>query len=61
MSAGLNIGTGHGAAQTTWRSFLTQEAERQTYAMKFVGEEEGSMLQLVNDLTKSRGDSVQLR
>lgn len=58
---GTTIGTGATVAQSTWRSLLTHEAESQTLAMGFVGSENDACIQLIEDLTKERGDSVQIR
>jgi len=59
--AGTVIGTGNTLTQSTWRALLCHEAERQAHMMSFVGEEEDSAIVLINDLSKVRGDSVQIR
>ena len=61
MSAGTIIGTGNTLTQSAWRALLCHEAERQAHLMSFLGEEEDSALVLINDLSKVRGDSIQIR
>lgn len=61
MSAGLNIGPGNTLTQKAWRSLLCNEAERQAHMMSFVGTEEDSAIVLHDDLTKNKGDTLQIR
>lgn len=55
------IGTGSTLTQKAWRSGLTHEAERQTYLMGFVSEDDTSGICLLEELTRQRGDTIQVR
>lgn len=47
--------------QMSWRAGLIHQAETQAHAMGFVGSDEDSGIMLLEDLTKKRGEKIQLR
>lgn len=55
------IGPGSVLTQKAWRAGLVHEAERQTQAMGFVSEDDSSGIVQLNDLSRKRGDTVQVR
>lgn len=59
--AGAYISTNSELAQKKWRPGVTHEAERQCLAMGFVSGDDDSVVVLLEDLTKERGDKIQIR
>jgi N4-gp56 family major capsid protein len=59
--AATTISSGSDFTQKSWRAGLVHEAERQAHCMGFVSAEDDSGIQLLEDLTKKRGDKIQIR
>lgn len=55
------IGPNDAITQRIWRPGITHEVERQTFGFSFVGKDEDSPFMLLDDLTKNRGDLVQVK
>lgn len=59
--AGTAIESGSQLTQMSWRAGLIHQAEHQAHMMGFVSPEEDSGIMLLEDLTKKRGEKIQLR
>lgn len=57
----MEIGTSSALAQKLWRSGVSHEAERQTFALEFASEDEDSPIVIMNDLTRERGDTIRYK
>lgn len=55
------INTGDAISQKVWRPGLIHEVERQTIGMNWVAKGDQNAFMLLDDLTKKRGDIVQIR
>lgn len=56
-----HIPTTHEIAQKVWRPGVINEAERQSVGMGLVGASPDSPIMLLEDLTRDRGDKIQLK
>lgn len=56
-----HIGTGHALAEKQWRPALCHQAERQAHMLTFVGSKEDSVINQMDELSRKRGDTVQVR
>jgi N4-gp56 family major capsid protein len=59
--AATTVPSGSNIAQTAWRPGLVHEVERQAHMLGFVSSEDDAAILLIEDLSKKRGDSVQVR
>lgn len=52
------FGVNHNAARKHWSSDVFKEALKRTYAMKFMGTDTNSLIQIRNEMQKGKGDRV---
>ena len=58
--ANTAIAKGNALTQKLWSSVLFKEAGKQFFFKKFTGESENSIIQVKNDLTKDKGDKINI-
>lgn len=58
--ATTSYGTNHPLAVKLWSKLLYHEAIKKTYAGRFMGTSDSSLIQLKNDLKKSAGDRIRV-
>jgi len=61
MASGTIIPTGSALKERLYRPGLTHEAERQSYMLGFADTEDDACVVLLEEFTKKRGDTIQLR
>src|SRR5690349_17967137 len=55
-----NYGVNHPLAVKVWSKKLAREALKMTYISKFMGEDQNSLCQIFDELTKGPGDSIRV-
>lgn len=56
--ATTNFGTNHAAAVKLWSRKMFQEALRQTWLYRFIGNDDNSLIQILDDTQKGPGDRI---